>query len=133
MFWKILRNNQMKSETSCQLFFGKVVLKIFRKFLENHLWENHFPHTVSSPPFCRGPKIFSVLAKRGVTCNFWIFRVEWVKKEVVDFFRGAGDSLKVIFNCWSNIIRQKNVNYSYNHNNNVLSLLTIFKCLQLVN
>ena len=39
-----------------------------------------------------------------------------------DFFRGLEDH-----------VRQKNVDYNNNHNNNALYLLTTFRCLQLVN
>ena len=90
---------------------------------------------VSSPPSCRkivlkicnvGKKerlvLFEFLGGGGVKRGEWIFSGQ-----------GAKDFLKVFFNCWSNITEyKKNVNYINNHNHNVLYLLTIFKCLQLV-
>ena len=45
----------------------------------------------------------------------------------------AEDCVKVISTVDQISHKIKNVNYSNNHNHNVLYLLTIFKCLQLVN
>ena len=81
---------------------------------------------------------FLILAKRGRLALFKLFEFlgasEW--KGESGFFQGGGetdDFLKVIFNCWSNIkYNKKNTNYSNNHDHNVIYLLTIFKCLQLV-
>ena len=86
------------------------------------------------PSLQGGPEHFSMLEKRG-DFHCLNFQSGGSKKGGVDFFLGrrAEDFLIVIFNADEISHKKSNVNYSSNHNHNVPHLLTIFKCLQLIN
>ena len=100
-----------------------------------------FRHNDPPPPanplsFCRGDwglKNFQFCQKGGGTCNFWIFRGKWVKRRMQILPGVPEDFPKVIFKCDQIPHQIKNVNYCYNQNHNVFYLLTISRCLQLVN
>ena len=76
---------------------------------------------------------FSMSGKRQKLALFEFLGGKMSKKREVDIFRGTWGFSESNFSLLITYqIRQKNVNYSNNHNHNVLYLLTIFQCLQLV-
>ena len=89
-------------------------------------------HKLTIVIFGKTPKALWVKASKMVRWSFghlvifWIFRGEW------SFSGGWGFSESNFQLLIKYLIRYKNVNYSSNHNHNVLYLLTVFKCLQLV-
>ena len=95
-------------------------------------------HSVLSSPLplsAEQSENFSMLAKKGRLALFeFLGRERESKKGGVDFFRRDLRIFRKKISAVNQISHKiKNANYSNSHNHNVICLLTIFKCLQLVN